>query len=157
MSQEKAVTYVTWAMDHWAAVLIGLLTLAVAAFIVAALTEWRKKHITKKTEEKVEGWVIQKTLAFFSLLFVGVDYFVPFVQQNFDMVKNVKWVGPSVIAVYGAANFLYAGAFKDWFKSFQAKLEARQAKKASDAQTVQSPQPEPQTVPVPDNPFEQQA
>lgn len=157
-SQTKAVMVVDWAISHWVAILIGLLAVVVTAFLVALLAEWRKKHLSKKTEEKVEGFVIQKTLAASALLFGGLEYALPFIQQNLEVLRNLKYVGGFVVAVYAAANFLYAMKFKSWFKAVQTYLEKRQAKlaekAASDAQTEQSPQLVQPTRSVPDSPFE---
>ena len=157
-TEDKAVTIVNWALTHWVAILVGLLAVIVTAFLVALLAEWRKKHISKKTEAKVEGWVIQKTLATSALLFGGLEYALPFIQQNLEVLRNLKYVGGFVVAVYASANFLYAMKFKSWFKAVQTYLEKRQAKlakkAASDAQIAQSQQLAQPTRSVPDSPFE---
>jgi hypothetical protein len=159
MNEDKAVIIVDWILTHWVAVLIGLAVVVVSAFLVALLTEWRKKHISKKTEEKVEGWLIQKTLAFTAVLFGGLEYLLPFVQHNIGVLSGLKYVGAYVVATYAAANYLYSWKFKGWFKTVQSYLEARRdklaAKKASDAQTEQPQQPVLPPAPAPSTPFEE--
>lgn len=159
MTEEKAVLYVTWVLDHWVAVLIGLTAVVVTALVVAAVTEWYKVHRNKNTETKIEGWVIQKALAFTALLFGGLEYALPFVQQNLAVLSSLKYVGGFVVSVYAAANFLYALKFKKWFKAVQSYLEQRraklEAKKAVSDVPTEQPQPqEPQPVLESDSPFE---
>jgi hypothetical protein len=158
-NEEKATIIVDWALTHWVALLIGVATVVVAAFLAAALTEWRKRHISKKTEEKVEGWVIQKTLALSSTLFAGLGLALPFLHTYLPVLSSLKYVGGFVVSVYAAGNFLYALKFKKWFKGVTAYLEARRdrlaAKKAaSDVQPELPQSPELQPTVVPDSPFE---
>lgn len=159
-NEERATAIVDWALMHWVALAIGFIAVVVTAFVVAALTEWRKKHISKRTEEKVEGWVVQKTLAFSALLFGGLEYALPFIQHNLTVLSSLKWVGPYVVAVYAAANYLYSWKFKKVFTAVQSFLEQRRAKleakkaTASDAQPEQPQSPELQPAAAPGSPFE---
>jgi hypothetical protein len=151
---QRAVNIVNWSLDHWVAVLIGVSSVVVCAFLVALVTELRKRYLSKKQEEKIEGWVIQKTLASMTLLLAGLDYFVPFLQHNLPTLSNLKYVGPYMVSVYAAANFLYALKFKKWFTSFRSYLENRKTTK--DVSTVQPQQPvQPQDLAT-DSPFEAQ-
>lgn len=157
MNQEKAVEIVDWSLTHWQALAVGVLAVVITAFVVAAVTEWYKSHRNKKTEVKVEGWLIQKALAFTALLFGGLEYALPFLQQNLTVLSNLKYVGGFVVSVYAAANFLYAMKFKSWFKAVQAYLEQRRAKLEAKASGVPTEQSQPLEQPIltqPDNPFE---
>jgi hypothetical protein len=153
---QRAVNIVNWMLDHWVQLAIGLVAVVVTAFVVSGLAYLRKRYLSKRTEDAVEGWAIHKTLVGASLLFGGLDYFLPFLQQNIEVLKSLKFVGPFVVSVYAAANFLYALKFKSWFKAIEAYLQKRADKKASDALAVQSQPPALQPPTVPESPFEAQ-
>ena len=150
-TEDRAVAFVNWALTHYVAILVGLAAVVVTAFLIALLAELRKKHISKKTEDKVEGWVIQKTLAGSALLFGGLEYLIPFIQNNLAVLQSLKFVGGYVVAVFAAANFLYAFKFKKWFKTFETALEARRDKLAAKKAANDAPQPD-LSQPLPSTP-----
>lgn len=159
MTEDRAVQIVTFLLDHWVALVIGLVVVVVGGIVVMSLAELRKRHLSKRTEDKIEGWVIQKTLAGLSLLMGGLAYALPFLHTYLPVLGSLKYVGGFILSFYGAANYLYAWKGKAWFKALTTYLEQRRdklaAKKAvSDAQSVQPQPQEQQPILESDSPFE---
>lgn len=131
--------------DNWPMYVAAIGTAIVASALVYVFQIMRKNRKGKKFSDAATHVLLVVT----TLLFTGLEYAIPFIQEHLVSLQTLPHVGKYVVGIYAAMNFLYSIKLKAWFQVWFKWL----SKKDASTENVNAPQDHPLVVqPVPNLP-----